>query len=43
MVADSRSMLSFELVEVNPVIDLHNTTALLGVELVLSGLGKKIL
>jgi len=25
------------------VIDLHNTTALLGVELILSGLGKKIL
>jgi hypothetical protein len=25
------------------VIDLHNTTATLGVELVLSGLGKKIL
>lgn len=43
MVADTRSMVSFELVEVNPVIDLHNTTALLGVELVLSGLGKKIL
>src|SRR5580700_5459346 len=43
MVADSRSMLSFELVEVNPVIDVHNQTATLGVELVLSGLGKKIL
>jgi arginase len=43
MVADSRSMVSFELVEINPVIDLHNTTATLGVELVLSGLGKKIL
>jgi arginase len=43
MIADSRSMLSFELVEINPVIDLHNTTAILGVELVLSGLGKKIL
>jgi arginase len=43
MVADSRTMVSFELVEINPVIDLHNTTALLGVELVLSGLGKKIL
>jgi hypothetical protein len=25
------------------VIDLHNQTALLGVEMVLSGLGKKIL
>jgi arginase len=43
MIADSRTMASFELVEINPVIDLHNTTALLGVELVLSGLGKKIL
>jgi arginase len=43
MIADSRAMVSFELVEINPVIDLHNTTAILGVELVLSGLGKKIL
>lgn len=43
MIADSRAMISFELVEINPVIDLHNTTAMLGVELVLSGLGKKIL
>jgi arginase len=43
MIADSRSMVSFELVEINPVIDLHNTTAILGVELVLSGLGKRIL
>jgi arginase len=43
MIADTRSMISFELVEINPVIDLHNTTATLGVELVLSGLGKKIL
>ena len=43
MIADSREMVSIELVEINPVIDLHNTTALLGVELVLSGLGKKIL
>ncbi len=43
MIADSKSMASFELVEINPVIDLHNTTALLGVELMLSGLGKKIL
>ncbi len=43
MIADSKSMVSFEIVEINPVIDLHNTTATLGVELVLSGLGKKIL
>ncbi len=43
MIADSGAMISFELVEINPVIDLHNTTASLGVELILSGLGKKIL
>src|SRR6202046_5690533 len=43
MIADSEAMVSLEVVEVNPVIDLHNQTALLGVEMVLSGLGKKIL
>src|SRR3984957_5602672 len=43
MIADSKLMTSLELVEINPVIDVHNTTAALGVELVLSGLGKKIL
>jgi arginase len=43
MAADSRGMLSLEIVEINPVIDLHNKTAILGVELALSGLGKKIL
>lgn len=43
MIADSRAMISFELVEINPIIDLHNTTATLGVELTLSALGKKIL
>ena len=31
MIADSRAIVSFELVEINPVIDLHNTTATLGV------------
>jgi arginase len=43
MIADSEAMLSLEVVEINPVIDEHNKTAQLGVELVLSGLGKKIL
>ena len=43
MIADSESMASLEVVEINPVIDEHNKTAMLGVELVLSGLGKKIL
>ena len=43
MIADARAMVSLEIVEINPVIDLHNKTALLGVEMVLSALGKKIL
>jgi arginase len=42
MIADTEAMASLEIVEINPVIDEHNRTALLGVELVLS-LGKKIL
>src|SRR5213083_1763006 len=36
-------MTSFEIVEVNPVIDEHNQTADLAVELALSAFGKKIL
>jgi arginase len=43
MIADSEAMVSLEVVEINPVIDLHNKTALLGVEMVCSGLGKKIM
>jgi arginase len=43
MLADSGAMASLEVVEINPVIDEHNRTALLGVELTLSALGKKIL
>jgi arginase len=43
MVAESDAMVSLEIVEINPVIDLHNKTALLGVEMMLSALGKKIL
>ena len=43
MIADSEAMVSLDVVEINPVIDLHNKTAQLGVELVLSGLGNKIL
>jgi arginase len=43
MLADTEAMVSLEVVEINPVIDEHNRTALLGVELVLSGLGQKIL
>src|SRR5213082_3880593 len=36
MIADSEAMASFEVVEINPVIDLHNKTALLVVEMVVS-------
>ncbi len=43
MIADTKSVVSLEIVEINPVIDQHNQTAMLGIELVLSGLGKKIL
>jgi len=43
MIADSEATASLEVVEINPVIDLHNKTALLGVEMALSALGKKIL
>ncbi len=43
MIADSGRLLSLEVVETNPVIDLSNSTAQLGVELVLSALGKKSL
>jgi arginase len=43
MVADTKSVVSLEVVEVNPIIDQHNQTAQLCIELVLSGLGKKIL
>ena len=43
MIADSEAMVSLEVVEINPILDEHNRTALLGVELVLSALGQKIL
>jgi arginase len=43
MIADSKKMLALELVEVNPIIDSGNRTAILGVGLVTSALGKKIL
>uniref|UniRef100_A0A7V5CT36 Arginase n=1 Tax=Acidobacterium capsulatum TaxID=33075 RepID=A0A7V5CT36_9BACT len=43
IIADHGRMVSFELVEVNPVIDEHNRTADLAVELICSAFGKKIL
>ncbi|HEV8523336.1 MAG TPA: arginase [Terriglobales bacterium] len=43
IIADHSRMLGFEVVEVNPVIDEHNRTADLAVELTLSIFGKKII
>jgi arginase len=43
LVCDSGLMASLEVVEVNPVMDVENRTALLAVELLLSALGKRIL
>ncbi|MEO7650182.1 MAG: arginase [Bryobacteraceae bacterium] len=43
MICDSRAMLSMEVVEVNPILDEYNRTAELGVELMTSALGKRIL
>ncbi|MFC5863474.1 arginase [Acidicapsa dinghuensis] len=43
ILADHGHLLSFEIVEVNPVIDEHNRTADLAVELACSAFGKKIL
>jgi len=43
ILCDSRLLRSMEVVEVNPVLDSSNRTALLGVELVMSAMGKRIL
>jgi arginase len=43
IVADSGLLCGLDLVEVNPILDDRNTTAILGVELALSALGQKIL
>lgn len=43
IINDSGRMLGMEVVEVNPVLDIANQTAILGVELVMSALGKRIL
>ena len=43
IVADSGLLTSLDMVEVNPTLDMQNTTAELGTELVLSALGMKIL
>ena len=43
LIADTDALCSMEVVEVNPILDSHNRTADLAVELVSSTLGEKIL
>jgi arginase len=43
MIADSRRMLALDIVEVNPILDIQNQTAILAAELVSSALGSRIL
>jgi len=43
MVADSGLLTSLDLVEVNPILDVQNTTASLGMELALSASGRRFL
>lgn len=43
MVADTQRLVALDVVEVNPILDRQNSTAILGCELILSALGKKIL
>ncbi len=43
IIAQSDKLVSMDLVEVNPILDEHNATAEMAVELALSALGKRIL
>ena len=43
LVADSQRLVALDLVEVNPTLDIRNTTAEFAAELALSALGKRIL
>jgi arginase len=43
MIADTKKMVSFEITEINPILDVHNKTAHFGMELILSAFGKQIL
>jgi len=42
-IAEAGGMCSLEIVEINTALDVNNKTAELGVELILSALGKTIL
>jgi arginase len=41
MVAETRVLVGMDVVEVNPILDVQNQTALLAVEFILSSLGKR--
>lgn len=43
MVAENEKMLSLELTEINPILDIHNKTAQVAVDLTMSALGKLVL
>ncbi len=43
MIADHGHLVGMDVVEVNPILDQENATALLAVELIMSALGKKIM
>jgi len=43
MIADTQKMVSFEITEINPILDVQNKTAHFGMELILSAFGKQIL
>lgn len=43
LIADTGKLLALDMVEVNPILDSRNATAELATELILSGLGKRIL
>jgi arginase len=43
MIAESDALTSLEIAEVNPILDVHNQTGMLAVDLIASALGKRIL
>jgi arginase len=43
LIADTKKLVSFEITEINPILDVHNKTAQFGTELILSAFGKQIL
>jgi arginase len=42
LLAESKKLVGMDLVEVNPILDVHNQTAELGVEFILSALGRRV-